>query len=95
MKYCKPTKSNEPHKILRMIAREEEMERNNGKWIAMNVGSMAANSDPSRVFKNKKKYDRKQNKKDLGDSLKSLYFFYRRFIVLSALIVQSLTNVLN
>ena len=85
MKYCKPTKSNEPHKILRMIAREEEMERNNGKWIAMN-----------RVFKNKKKYDRKQNKKDLGDSLKSLYFFfYRRFIVLSALIVQSLTNVLN
>ena len=84
MKYCKPTKSNEPHKILRMIAREEEMERNNGKWIAMN-----------RVFKNKKKYDRKQNKKDLGDSLKSLYFFYRRFIALSALIVQSLTNVLN
>ena len=84
MKYCKPTKSNEPHKILRMIAREEEMERNNGKWIAMN-----------RVFKNKKKYDRKQNKKDLGDSLKSLYFFYRRFIVLSALSVQSLTNVLN
>ena len=64
MKYCKPTKSNEPHKILRMIAREEEMERNNGKWIAMN-----------RVFKNKKKYDSKQNKKDLGDSLKSLYFF--------------------
>ena len=47
-----------------MIAREEEMERNNGKWIAMN-----------RVFKNKKKYDRKQNKKDLGNSLKSLYFF--------------------
>ena len=84
MKYCKPTKSNEPHKILRMIAREDELERNNGKWIAMN-----------RAFKNKKKYDRKQNKKDLGDSLKSLYFFYRRFIVLSALIVQSLTNVLN
>ena len=64
MKYCKPTKSNEPHKILRMIAREDELERNNGKWIAMN-----------RAFKNKKKYDRKQNKKDLGNLLKSLLFF--------------------
>ena len=63
MKYCKPTKSNEPHKILRMIAREEELERNDGKWIAMN-----------RAFKNKKKYDRKQNKKDLGKLLKSLPF---------------------
>lgn len=64
MKYCKPTKSNEPHKILRMIAREEELERNDGKWIAMN-----------RAFKNKKKYNRKQNKKDLGKLLKSLPFF--------------------
>ena len=47
MKYCKITKSNEPHKILRMLSREEEMERNDGKWVAMN-----------KVFKDKKKYDR-------------------------------------
>ena len=68
MKYCKPTKSNEPHKILRMIAREDELERNNGKWIAMN-----------RAFKNKKKYDRKQNKKDLGNLLKSLSFLFKAY----------------
>ena len=68
MKYCKPTKSNEPHKILRMIAREDELERNNGKWNAMN-----------RAFKNKKKYDRKQNKKDLGNLLKSLSFLFKAY----------------
>ena len=64
MKYCKITKSNEPHKILRMLSREEEMERNDGKWVAMN-----------KVFKDKKKYDRKENKKDLRMELKSFDFF--------------------
>ena len=64
MKYCKMTKSNEPHKILRMLSREEEMERNDGKWIAMN-----------KVFKDKKKYDRKEMKKDLRGELKSFNFF--------------------
>ena len=64
MKYCKMTKSNEPHKILRMLSREEEMERNDGKWVAMN-----------KVFKDKKKYDRKENKKDLRNELKSFNFF--------------------
>ena len=64
MKYCKITKSNEPHKILRMLSREEEMERNDGKWVAMN-----------KVFKDKKKYDRKENKKDLRNELKSFNFF--------------------
>ena len=64
MKYCKATKSNEPHKILRMLSREEEMERNDGKWIAMN-----------KTFKDKKKYDRKENKKDLRNELKSFNFF--------------------
>ena len=63
MKYCKITKSNEPHKILRMLSREEEMERNDGKWIAMN-----------KVFKDKKKYDRKEMKKDLRGELKSFDF---------------------
>ena len=58
------TKSNEPHKILRMLSREEEMERNDGKWIAMN-----------KVFKDKKKYDRKEMKKDLRGELKSFDFF--------------------
>ena len=65
MKYCKMTKSNEPHKILRMLSREEEMERNDGKWIAMN-----------KVFKDKKKYDRKEMKKDLRGELKSFNFFF-------------------
>ena len=69
MKYCKMTKSNEPHKILRMLSREEEMERNDGKWIAMN-----------KVFKDKKKYDRKENKKDLRNELKSFNFFSARLI---------------
>ena len=53
MKYCKMTKSNEPHKILRMLSREEEMERNDGKWVCMN-----------KTFKDKKKYDRKEKKKE-------------------------------
>ena len=64
MKYCKITKSNEPHKILRMLSREDEMERNDGKWVAMN-----------KVFKDKKKYDRKENKKDLRAELKPFLFF--------------------
>ena len=69
MKYCKMTKSNEPHKILRMLSREDEMERNDGKWVAMN-----------KVFKDKKKYDRKENKKDLRNELKSFNFFSARLI---------------
>ena len=56
MKKSKLTKSNDPAKILRMISRDEELERNDGKWIAMN-----------RPFKNKKKYCRKNNKVDLGN----------------------------
>ena len=63
------TKSNEPHKILRMLSREEELERNDGKWIAVN-----------KTFKDKKKYDRKENKKDLRNELKSFNFFSARLI---------------
>ena len=63
MKKSKRTKSNDPAKILRMISRDEELERNDGKWVAMN-----------RVFKDKKKYDRKKMKKDLRDDLGSLPF---------------------
>ena len=58
------TKSNEPHKILRMLSREDEMERNDGKWVCMN-----------KAFKNKKKYSRKENKKDLRAELKPFLFF--------------------
>lgn len=64
MKKSKRTKSNDLAKILRMISRDEELERNDGKWVAMN-----------RVFKDKKKYDRKKMKKDLRDNLGSLPFF--------------------
>lgn len=64
MKKSKRTKSNDLAKILKMISRDEELERNDGKWVAMN-----------RVFKDKKKYDRKKMKKDLRDDLGSLPFF--------------------
>lgn len=62
MKKSKPTKSNDPAKILKMISRDLELERNDGKWIAMN-----------RAYKNKKKYDRKIAKRELKKSL--LFFF--------------------
>lgn len=58
MKKSKPTKSNDPAKILKMISRDLELERNDGKWIAMN-----------RPYKNKKKYDRKRDRKIDPDSL--------------------------
>ena len=67
MKKSKRTKSNDLAKILRMISRDEELERNDGKWVAMN-----------RVFKDKKKYDRKKMKKDLRDDLGSLPFLRRK-----------------
>ena len=52
MKKSKIPKSNDPVKILRMISREDEFERNGGgQWVAMN-----------RVFKAKSKYDRKRDK---------------------------------
>lgn len=63
MKLSKPTKSNEQYKILRMISRNEELERNQGKWVAMN-----------RAFKNKKKYNRKDKKKELRKNLNSYFF---------------------
>ena len=63
MKLSKPTKSNEQYKILRMISRNEELERNQGKWVAMN-----------RAFKNKKKYNRNDKKKELRKNLNSYFF---------------------
>ena len=65
MKKSKPTKSNEQYKILRMIARDEQFERNGGgQFVAMN-----------RAFRDKSKYNRKDKKKELRKDLSS-YFFY-------------------
>lgn len=61
MKKSKLTKSNDPAKILRMISRDLELERNDGKWVAMN-----------RPWKNKKKYDRKRDRKVDLDSFSFL-----------------------
>ena len=47
MKKSKQTKSNEQFKILRMISRDLELERNDGKFVSV-----------TRPFKNKKKYIR-------------------------------------
>jgi len=47
-----------------MISRDEELERNQGKWVAMN-----------RVFKDKSKYNRKDKKKELRNELSSYFFF--------------------
>lgn len=65
MKKSKPTKSNEQHKILRMIARDEQFERNGGgQFVAVN-----------RVYKDKKKYNRKNNKREFRKNLDSLSCF--------------------
>lgn len=64
MKKSKLTKSNDPVKILRMIARNEQMERNGGgQFVAVN-----------RIWKNKKKYDRKECKKGLRQELNPFSF---------------------
>lgn len=57
-------KTNEPNKILRWISRNEQMERNGGgQFVAVN-----------RIFKDKKKYDRKKAKQE---TRKASCFFYR------------------
>ena len=63
MKKSKPTKSNDLNKILRQISRDMELERNDGKWVAMN-----------RTYKDKKKYNRKDKKEELRKDLSSIFF---------------------
>lgn len=64
MKKSKPTKSTEQYKILRMISRDEQFERNGGgQFVAMN-----------RVYKDKSKYNRNDNKKELRRDLNSFSF---------------------
>ncbi len=58
------TKSNQIHKILRMISRDEQFERNGGgQFVSMN-----------RVYKDKSKYNRNDKKKELRNDLNSLFF---------------------
>lgn len=52
MKKSKLTKSNDMTKIIKMISRDEQFERNGG-------GQFVATH---KVYKNKKKYDRKRDK---------------------------------
>ena len=69
MKMSKPTKSTEQYKILRMLSRNEQFERNDGgQFVSMN-----------RVYKDKNKYNRNDKKKELRNNLNS-YFFYLRTI---------------
>ena len=64
MKKSKPTKSTEQYKILRMISRDEQFERNGGgQFVSMN-----------RAYKDKSKYNRNDNKKEFRNNLDS--FFY-------------------
>lgn len=69
MKKSKNTKSNEPFKILRMIARDLELERNDGKFVSI-----------TRPFKNKKKYNRNDKKRELRKDLGSLYCFIAKYL---------------
>lgn len=75
MKKSKPTKSTEQYKILRMISRDEQFERNGGgQIVAMN-----------RVYKDKSKYNRNDNKKELRRDLNS-------FLFISSIWMHSLRN---
>ena len=64
MKKSKQTKSNEQFKILRMISRDLELERNDGKFVSV-----------TKPFKNKKKYNRNDKKRELRKNLGSLFCF--------------------
>ena len=63
MKKSKPTKSTEQYKIPRMISRDEQFERNGGgQFVSMN-----------RVYKDKSKYNRNDNKKEFRNDLNSIF----------------------
>jgi len=55
MKYSKTTKSNSMDKIIKQVSRDISFDRNGGgQWVSMN-----------RPHKNKKKYNRKDAKREL------------------------------
>ena len=62
MRLSQPTKSHDQHKVLRMIARNEQLERYDGKWVAMN-----------RKYKDRSKYNRKDAKRELRRDLRGSY----------------------
>ena len=66
MKKSKRTKSVDPVKILRMISRDEELERRDGKF------------QHQLICKNKRKYDRCTSKRELGKmkELDSHFYFH-------------------
>ena len=64
MKMSKPTKSTEQYKILRMLSRNDQFERNGGgQFVSMN-----------RAYKDKSKYNRNDEKKELRNNLNSYFF---------------------
>ncbi len=62
MKYSRTPKSTSMDKIIKAISRNEELEQNDGKWVCKN-----------RAHKNKKKYDRKQLKREMSRGDVSLF----------------------
>ena len=86
MKKSKPTKSTEQYKILRMISRDEQFERNgSGQFVSMN-----------RVYKDKSKYNRKDNKREFRKNLDSHFLCYKIWIFNFFYIsLQKLTNKYN
>ena len=55
-------------KIIKMLSREEELQRNQGKWVAND-----------KAHKNHKKYDRKGQKRELRSILGSFFAFFNNF----------------
>lgn len=74
MKKSKMPKTHDSEKIIRWVSRENEFERNGGgQWVAKN-----------RPHKNKKKYDRKQNKKELSKQIDNSFSLF--IIIISEII---------
>ncbi len=65
MRKSKRTKSNDPVKILRMISRDEDLERRDGKFQCR------------QVYKDKTKYNRKKEKRELGKMELSSHFCFQ------------------
>lgn len=75
-------------KIIKMLSREEELQMNQGKWVAND-----------KAHKNHKKYDRKGQKRELrsilGSFLSSLTTFNKENFVKSKIILTFATKLKN
>ena len=69
MKMSKPTKSNDQAVIIKMISRDEELERNQGKFVSKD-----------RPYVNKKKYHRHLQKDGLRKELSSHFSLYKTYV---------------